>query len=262
MQRGMQSGLRRAFTLVELLVVVAIIAVLIALLLPSLAAAKKHAIDAACLAQEHGINLATQLYVSDSGGNYQPSYWCPNPPATAALGPADILTPYMVQASTNSVGVVDTSNTQKIFRCPAVSYPTPPKQFPLTYGFNASVHSYQGLPMPATPLKRNNNMMRPSEIICLADSILSSGAETTAGYLSYTNGWDTSAPMTLYDTWGPVSSQGDGDVSTEFHTGYPYLVCYRHGTNTKGSLNAVFEDGHGETIPQGTLRFKNFCMSY
>ena len=57
---------RAAFTLAELLIVIAIIGVLIAILLPSLAAARRSANAAKCLAAMRDIGLAFQQYAQDN----------------------------------------------------------------------------------------------------------------------------------------------------------------------------------------------------
>jgi prepilin-type N-terminal cleavage/methylation domain-containing protein/prepilin-type processing-associated H-X9-DG protein len=61
-------GLRRGFTLVELLVVISIIAILIALLLPALAAARQAAEVTLCTSNERQIVLGIQYYAQDYQG--------------------------------------------------------------------------------------------------------------------------------------------------------------------------------------------------
>jgi prepilin-type N-terminal cleavage/methylation domain-containing protein len=64
------TGLRHAFTLVELLVVVAIIALLLAILLPALNKAKAVAVRVRCTAQVRQIMLGTQEYAIDNHDNH------------------------------------------------------------------------------------------------------------------------------------------------------------------------------------------------
>src|SRR5690242_11306715 len=62
------ARLRRAFTLVELLVVIAIIAVLLAVLLPALSSARSAARRAACMNNLRQIGAAIHAYANDNNG--------------------------------------------------------------------------------------------------------------------------------------------------------------------------------------------------
>jgi prepilin-type N-terminal cleavage/methylation domain-containing protein len=58
--------MRRAFTLIEMLVVLAVMAVLTALLMPTLARARETARRQACASQLHQVGLGFSLYVQDN----------------------------------------------------------------------------------------------------------------------------------------------------------------------------------------------------
>jgi prepilin-type N-terminal cleavage/methylation domain-containing protein len=62
--------LRRAFTLVELLVVIGIIAVLIAVLLPALRMAREHAISVQCLSNLRSAGQVFYIYASQNNGHF------------------------------------------------------------------------------------------------------------------------------------------------------------------------------------------------
>lgn len=66
--------IKRAFTLVELLVVIGIIAVLIGILLPSLNMARQHAISLQCLSNLRACGQTLYLYANQNKGYFPPMY--------------------------------------------------------------------------------------------------------------------------------------------------------------------------------------------
>ena len=67
--------MRRAFTLIEMLVVITIIALLIAMLLPAIKRAKRQAKYTLCATQQKQIMTALQTYSFDFNDYWAPGTW-------------------------------------------------------------------------------------------------------------------------------------------------------------------------------------------
>src|SRR4051812_30841311 len=72
---GRKRRLRRAFTLVELLVVIGIIALLISILLPALSKARESSNTVKCLANLRSFGQAAMNYAADNQGYMVPGQW-------------------------------------------------------------------------------------------------------------------------------------------------------------------------------------------
>ena len=85
------SWMKRAFTLLELLVVIAIIAILAALLLPALSKAKERAWRVKCMSNLRQIGVATIIYCDDNNGNLPTGHWATPWPGENTVTTANML---------------------------------------------------------------------------------------------------------------------------------------------------------------------------
>ena len=65
-----EAAMRKAFTLIEMLVVIAIIAILAGLLMPALTRARKEARKTHCMNNEHNVGIYLAMYKTDNRGRY------------------------------------------------------------------------------------------------------------------------------------------------------------------------------------------------
>ena len=129
--------MKRAFTLIEMLVVIAVIAILAALLLPAISAAKAKAQRTICINNLRQINLGVRMY-SDDSNDVSPGAIKTNSP--------DIFSSYK-ELMKNYVGLKGASSTQdKLFACPADT-------FYYDYAFTLHPHGY----VPQSLCTQSNN---------------------------------------------------------------------------------------------------------
>jgi len=167
----MRIALRRAFTLVELLVVIGIIALLIAMLLPVLGRAKEQANRVVCLSNHKQIMMAVAFYCNDNKGYVPHCNWLGQEDAARCPGWCyDSAVPnvagFKTEVALKAGALFRYIRSPKIYRCPFDREPyNRPGQtvHPITsYGFNGSVNGYgRSGPVPFFKLTQ----FKPSDII-------------------------------------------------------------------------------------------------
>ncbi len=80
--------MRRAFTLIEILVAIAIMAILMLLLLPAIERARHQAYITDCASNLRQIGLSIAQYESDNHGNFPRTAYVPGAPLVAGTGSA------------------------------------------------------------------------------------------------------------------------------------------------------------------------------
>jgi prepilin-type N-terminal cleavage/methylation domain-containing protein/prepilin-type processing-associated H-X9-DG protein len=113
-----QSQLRRAFTLVELLVVIGIIALLISILMPALSKARAQSLQVACASNLRQMGIAMVMYSNET--KYLPGCQAFNSSGPFAIWPTRLRS--MMRSTPGTGGAPGTSSTggvEKAFWCPA-----------------------------------------------------------------------------------------------------------------------------------------------
>ncbi len=279
---------RHAFTLIELLVVVSIIALLIALLLPALALAKQDALSVSCLSNlrsqgqmlaeytnqyegaipygaiaadndpnQYLINFFNVLLFTSSQGNYYTS----------------VITNAWYNSTPNNIAAYQTAmeKFKKIFVCPASTLPiVPGPQWynlePTGYSTYAANPNFFMLMMQpgvgdAPPNGQYytfniSNVQDPGQKLAIGDAAQNSSPtnSSTPVFSWQQNEW----PAVYKGAFGPnylMPTQGfwPGWTTNE-DVPFPYQgLRYRHsqtsGNDVGGLANAVFFDGHAQSIP-------------
>ncbi len=261
---------RSAFTLVELLVVIAIIALLISMLLPSLAAARQQTRGVICFTRLRTLAQGWHMYCDDNDDVIVPGRFfnapggATNPANWHDVGNGLALRPRWLAMLGRYVGVfafneprTDTDRVDydnKMYLCPTVPERKDPRNH--AYGYN---HQFLGNARQ-TGNKFHNFPVRRTRLRALAGTVMAADCMgTAAGFpandrLLYENegrnfamlgnhAWTLDPPRLT-----ATSDRGSGDPGTTRTAVEP-----RH----RGRANAMFCDGHGETLTAGALGYRN-----
>ena len=278
---------KRGFTLIELLVVISIIALLIALLLPALARAKEEALTTACNANMHSLGEMLVEYENTYegaipfGNSYNSSYGLYAPfdwdISLAAFNQGVDPVRYVQWNNAETQGYpVQTASASAFigtFDCPAsdIKVIQGPNWDPSGIGWYWS--SYAANPNYFyTYLQGQSWHPNPS---CKASNVQNPGVAIAIGDATQTSTWGGSWPI-MSDWTQNIASPGHGaepyasdptylapangfipgettnqDIVPAAQINNVTGMRYRHMQDTPntGEANALFFDGHAETLP-------------
>ncbi|MBC7785659.1 MAG: prepilin-type N-terminal cleavage/methylation domain-containing protein [Burkholderiales bacterium] len=215
--------MRKAFTLVELLVVIGIIAVLIGILVPTLSRARQSAKTVKCLSNLRQLAVAAVGYAGESRGYYPPAQWGIVDPVTGLVVKRD----WDFAAENGKVipGLLwQGRTTMAIQQCPSFDGRNNSSGDPFTgYNYNTS---FIGRGNGEGPPAKMSQVRQPSRTVIFGDGEWKMGANK---YMR------SPQPSPTEDAFS------FGEFSTAKASG---AQGFRHA----GKTNAAFCDGHAETL--------------
>jgi len=280
----------RGFTLVELLVVIGIIALLISILMPALSRARKSANTTKCLSNLRQVGTAFQLYAADFRGKF-PVVRQDTPDdgsgkaITFNIWWTDTIAPYVskvARATSSNAASLDEVRGTVLWGCSEWNGRNATlNQYDTGYGMNGQVTTMPDYPAPGVNTPKEEYAMRwlpttypgkyysfgsvrmGSERVLVGDSVIwflnanaSAGNVGEAGLPgqpmnpSTLSAAVTRTPKGLMDfdmfRHGTVSNETDG--------------TYRKFSSGKIACNAVFYDGHAETITSPGQAYHSIFM--
>ena len=218
--RRLDIIVRRAFSLVELLVVVGIIAVLIGLLMPAITAARESAKTVACLSNLRQLALAAHAYADSNKGTFPIAYHYHTAPEFVSYAWDFTTTRTSSGAVLVEAGLLwDGKGSGKVQQCPSFDGASNTLGDPFTgYNYNTSYVGHGASETIVKPAKVTD-VRRSSQCALFGDGGFGAGANKFMR--------------------APWANPGDASFTAR-HTG---TQAYRH----RGKTNVVFVDGHGES---------------
>jgi prepilin-type N-terminal cleavage/methylation domain-containing protein len=164
----MQPSVRRAFTLIELLIVIAVIALLASLLFPALAIGKEHARATQCRGNLRQWGTAYRMYADDNndylprrGQGVQQLAQINRPDDWFNALPPYVGLPAFSEMVTNNLKPA--AHSQSVFICPAAD--DPGGTYFLPYGMNMNLSPWN-LALPA----KFGDVVQPVCVVAMADA--------------------------------------------------------------------------------------------
>jgi prepilin-type N-terminal cleavage/methylation domain-containing protein/prepilin-type processing-associated H-X9-DG protein len=265
-----------AFTLIELLVVISIIALLIGILLPALGAARSAARTSVCLSHERSFGQAIAAYAANNRD------WLPGPITSGfKVGNSGYVFHDQVTEPTqnmdwisptlgDSLGLPKDREERIIaifndeFRCPAndVTYDgavgwTGPSITEVNYSSYSAALGFHFAAWGNIPNPINNLIEMPKQYGPRLDMAGSASDKVWAfdgaryvdrgnNQITY-NGWERQIRGGNFMEFGPALAYDNGPWEYDAD-GEPDALSLRLGYRHQGSMNAIFLDGHGQTM--------------
>lgn len=254
--------MRRAFTLLELLVTVTIIAVLLSLLLPVVGLVRDAARQASCLGNLRQLQLADFAYADDNRGLLTPNCISLN---YGAYDPKNVFRPLADMLDDYLPKGVQKANVRPVWMCPQARLIKTITQWPMTYGANTTAHpghdyAYWKTPVDnGYPNQRLVAVARPAEVLSFADAAQASGAGTAAGWLDST-GYSSVQTASNAETYIEKFCHWEGQLDGGTPDVGGYAMRWRHNRNATAAT--VYLDGHAAVVHRYELKVKNLATKY